>query len=696
MRMSHKLLGTLAVTIITLVGLSGCGGGGNSNGPVTITVTPSNPSVAVNQMQAFTANVVGGTSPATVMWSVMGAGTINASTGVYTAPASVPATNDIVTATSQGATGSATVNVTAAQSLQITPSGPALPAGSTQTFVAMAGGNPVGSVTWQVNGVTGGDCVSPPNNPLTPCHGTIDSNGNYAAPLAPPAGGVVIGAMSGTDSGTTTPTILFSSASLTADGSTGQYGIQIIGSDTIIGDPLGITASIITSGSPGSPSGTITGGEIDVSGAAGISTAPVTGGTYAIQDTAHGIVNVTLLTNLQNNISSSFTLQLALSTNQHGLLIDFDTFGTGSGTIDAQNMSSFASGPFMANSNHSFTFSGVDPNFFPLFVAGAFAANGGSIPVNPTNAPTNTQDIVDQGLTTPIVTNDITLNGAYTTTVDANGRGQISMTSTTLGTLTFALYMIDQTHANIIELDSGPTAPLLNGQIFSAPTNATALTNGVAFTAGGSGGGNFNPYVIGGVFSVTATTPNNGTISNGGVLDVNTSGRSQTASTITNGTYSNSTAAGNVPGRFTLSLTTSRGTVQFAAYTTTSNTALLVEIDTNTDGATGTAYQQGSPPATLGGSFAANLTGVGASKQFGPVEQDFSGNLSLAATSTTPLGGTLDYNSVSTGPLTLSVNTSGSIVNAPANGRGTASIKVGGNTTTFNLTYYLVNATTTI
>ena len=47
-----------------------------------------------------------------------------ASTGVYTAPMSVPATPDTVMAMSQGSTGSAIVNVTASQTLQISPSGP--------------------------------------------------------------------------------------------------------------------------------------------------------------------------------------------------------------------------------------------------------------------------------------------------------------------------------------------------------------------------------------------------------------------------------------------------------------------------------------------------------------------------------------------------------------------------------------------
>lgn len=691
MQTKYRLFPALALALAAILGTAGCGGSGNSTGPVTVTVTPSNPSVAIGSTLTFTANVVGGTTPATVTWSVTGTGTIDSTTGVYTAPAAIPSTNDVVTATSQGATGSAIVNVTASQALQISPGGPAVGAGAMQAFTATAGGNPVGSIIWQVNGLTGGDCVAPANNATTPCHGTIDGNGNFTAPLSPPPGGfATISALSGTDSGTTNATVLYSSASLTSNGSTGQYAFQYAGSDFQSTLPLNVSGTILTSGSANSTSGTITGGEVDInSGFAGVATGvAITGGSYNLTagsatGTSDGRVTLTLLVN-SNPIVSSFTLQAVLTTNQHGLLIDFDNFGTGSGSIDAQNTNSFAGS---LNGNYVFTFSGLDPNLFPLFGAGAFTANGGSIPVNPTNAPTNTQDVVDQDLTTPIVTNDVSLNGTYSP-ADNFGRGQVAFISTTLGTLNFAYYMIDQTHANLLEIDAGQTAALLSGQIYSAPTNATALTGGIAFTAGGSSGGSdFNPYVIGGVFPVTGTS-----IGTGGLLDINTSSKTQTATPITSGNYSAPTGSGNVPGRYTLSLTTGKGTIEFAAYTTTINTALLIQIDTNTNGSTGTAFQQTSPQALLG-SFATNLTGVGESKKLGSFEQDASGQVVLGTNSGTPVvsSGTLDVNNGISGPVTLPINASKSSFTAPTNNRGTAVLQTANGP--FNITYYLVSPT---
>jgi hypothetical protein len=705
MRTNYKFFAPLAVALLALCGVSGCGGSGSSNGPVSVSVSPSNPSVAVGSMQTFTANVTGGNSPATVTWSVMGAGTIDPSSGVYTAPMTVPTTSDIVTATSQGATGSATVNVTASQALQIAPGGPAIPAGMSQNFTVTAAGSPVGSVTWQVNGLAGGDCVAPANNATTPCHGTISSTGTYVAPLSPPPGGVTITALSGTDSGSTNPTVLYSSASLTSNSSTGQYAIQFAGSDFTVGFPLNVAGSIVTAGSPSSNSGTITGGEIDIASAAGVTqAAAITTGTYVVNP-PDGRTTVTIATNANGNISSSFTLQLALTSNQHGLLIDVDSFGTGSGAIDAQNTTSFANS---LNGNYSFSFSGLDPNLFPMFGAGTFVVNGGTIPINVPASPTNTQDLVDiQGFpllnsNESVVTNDITLSGSLSTTIDTFGRGTIQMTSTSLGPINFAFYMIDQTHANMVETDTSTTTPLLFGQIFSAPNSATPLMGGIAFTAGGSSGGNsYRPYVIGGVVPLSGTS-----IGTGGLIDINTSSGSQVATGISSGSYDNSTATGNVPGRFTLSLTTSKSgstPLLFAAYTTTVNTALLVEIDTHTDGSTGTAYQQSSP-APLVGSFATNLQGVGASKQAGPIEQDVSGQVVLGTNSGTPavISGNLDLNSL-TAAGTLSVvpsctgnSSSCSTFTTPSNNRGTAVIKTVKNIATFNLTYYLVSPTTAL
>jgi hypothetical protein len=686
MRKSIHFFTLLAVAFLAMLTLSACGGGGGSAPTVNdLVIIPGSTSVAVSQTAQFSAFLNGaGTS---VTWTASG-GTIDG-TGLFTAPSS--AASVTITATGGSNTGTATVNVTGpAPALVVNPAALAIPAGGVQPFTA----TPSAGVTWTVNGIAFGDCVAPPVGSVTQCHGTIDGNGNYRAPLSPPTGQTVtIGAAAGGNSATAAATILFSSASLTTSTiGTGQYAVAFSGVDFMAGLPVDVVGSILTSGSAGSTGGLITGGLIDInSGEFGPAfSIPVTGGTFSV-GALDGRTSIQL-TLASNNVAASFNLQATLATNQHALLIDFDTTLTASGTLDAQNITALGT---PLNTGFAYQYFGIDQNFNPVTVAGTFFASiGNCLPINNPNSPVNTQDFSYVPLNTntlTVVTNDITLSGSCTSSDATFGRGTITMNSTDLGTINFDYFMIDQTHVKLIEID--PAQPyILYGEAFSTPTATTPLNGGVAATWGGSA--NNAPYAGGAVFTINAAT-----ISSGGALDINNSGGSgqQIDSAITSGNYSNVLTEGNVPSRFTLSLTTSKGTAQFAAYTfvTAAGTgAELVEIDTNNgiDGATGTAYQRGSV-STVQGSFALNLSGIGITKSM-VFEQDITGQLGLINNSTT-LTGTLDINNG--GPIPgVGVNSS-SILNAPAsNGRGTAQVNASGNgiSAKFNLVYYQIDSNT--
>jgi hypothetical protein len=689
MRKSIHYLTLLAIAVVGMFTLFACGGGsGGGNHPTIndLVVLPGSSSVGVMQTAQFSAFLNGAGTSAT--WTASG-GTIDA-TGLFTAPTAPGAVT--ITATSGSNTGTATVTVVAAQTLVVNPAALTIPAGGLQSFTA----TPSTGVTWTVNGTASGDCVAPPVGSVTQCHGTIDGNGNYTAPLSPPTGGTVtIGAAAGGNSGTSTVTVLYSSASLTTSTlGTGQYAVAFSGVDFTQGLPVDVAGSILTSGSAGSASGTITGGEMDLNaGAATPGTSlsvPVTGGTFSVGP-LDGRTSI-VLTLASNAVAASFNLQATLATNQHALLIDFDSTLTASGTLDAQNVTSFAT---PLNSRFAFQYFGIDQNLNPVTVAGTFLASNNSIPVNNPNSPVNTQDftfVQTTNNTLTVVTNDITLSGTYTTQDTTFGRGTISMNSTDLGTINFAFYMIDQTHLKLIEID--PAQPfILFGEAFSSPTVTTPLNGGVAATWGGAA--NNAPYAGGAVFTINATT-----ISSGGALDINNSGGSGTQinSAITSGSYANVLTEGNVPARFTLSLTTGKGTALFAAYTfvTAAGTgAELVEIDTNNgvDGASGTAFQRGSV-STVQGSFALNLSGVGTSRSQGSFEQDIAGQLGLVNNSMA-LTGTLDINNG--GPILGVPVNSTSILNAvAANGRGTAQVNAsgGGVSAKFNLVYYQIDSNT--
>ncbi|HEY4949127.1 MAG TPA: hypothetical protein VIH88_02220 [Candidatus Acidoferrales bacterium] len=695
MRKSIHFFALLAIAFLGMMTLTACGGGGGGNHSTIndIVVVPGASNVGVGQTAQFTAFLNGVST--TVTWTASG-GTISG-TGLFTAPTA--AASVTITATSGSDTGTTTVNVVAAQTLVVNPAALTISAGGLQTFTA----TPSGNVIWTVNGVEFGDCIAPKVGSTTQCHGVIDGNGNYTAPLSPPTGGTVtIGASSGGNSGTSAATVLYSAASLTTNTTgTGQYAVALTGVGFLQGLPVDIAGSINTMGAANSTSGTITaGGEMDLNSLDLQATAlaiPVTGGSFQV-GALDGRTSITVtLSSTNNSVATSLTLQATLATNQHALLINFDNNFTASGTLDEQDPTSFAT---PLNGRFAFQYFGVDTNLFPVTAAGTFLASNNSIPVNNPNSPVNVQDLEAVPITTSnnnnqtltTVTNDISLSGLYTN-ADSSGRGTLTLTSTTLGTVDFAYYMIDQTHLKLVEID--PTQLfVLSGEAFSSPVNTTPLNGGVALTFGGAA--NNAPYAGGAVFAI-----NGATISSGGALDINNSGGNGTQinSSITSGSYANVLTEGNVPARFTLSLTTSKGTALFAAYTfvTAAGTtgAELVEIDTNNnvDGASGTAFQRGGV-STVQGSFALNLSGVGSSKSQGSFEQDIAGQLGLVNNSMS-LTGTLDVNNG--GPFPgLPVNSS-SILNAVAsNGRGTAQVNASGDgvTAKFNLVYYQVDSNT--
>lgn len=142
---------------------------------ISLSVSPQTVSLAPLQTQQFGA-VVNGTWNNSVTWSTspQGVGTISSS-GLYTAPATIPAATSLtVTATSvanASVSASARVNLVPAPSnvVGIAPASVVLGGGGTQQFQATVGGAPSTAVTWSV--MNGGA-------------GTISPTGLYTAPAS--------------------------------------------------------------------------------------------------------------------------------------------------------------------------------------------------------------------------------------------------------------------------------------------------------------------------------------------------------------------------------------------------------------------------------------------------------------------------------------------------------------------------------
>src|SRR6266581_24829 len=95
-------LGTLAIAA-SLAGCGGYGGGGSSNYPITVSVSPTSASVPISQTKQFTATVAYDSQYKGVTWALSGTGCSGSACGTlsanmsasgvaitYTAPATVP------------------------------------------------------------------------------------------------------------------------------------------------------------------------------------------------------------------------------------------------------------------------------------------------------------------------------------------------------------------------------------------------------------------------------------------------------------------------------------------------------------------------------------------------------------------------------------------------------------------------------
>ncbi|MGH9682163.1 MAG: hypothetical protein ACRD4S_00915, partial [Candidatus Acidiferrales bacterium] len=475
---------------------------------MSITISPTSATVGLNSQENFTAvvNNAASTTNTTVTWNVNGTaggsattGTIVSSgtdseVGIFTAPASVPSTDNgvvSITATLQetGTSSSsstttitsntATVTIGGGSGLAITPAAATVPAGGNTTFTAALNGVLDQNVTWSASSANGGS------------FGSIDPHsGVFTAPLAPPPGGIVtITAKDAAASATAsaTATIAFSDRSFQ-----GPFAFSFTGSDRT--GFVSAAGSLVADGSGNIESGL----EDEDSFSSGVSPqVAITGGNYAVGPDGRGgaVLNTAL---------GPVTLRFVVVSLTHADIIRFDNFSTGSGAMDQQNLNalnnlnvSALAGPYV------FRVAGATAGFARLAIAGKFSANGtGMIP-----QAGSIVDINDNGSVTAA---DTTLNGSYAidNTFPGSGRGTLTLTSASTGQRTFAFYVdtVDPTTAGIthLKLVGSDNGGFLAGEVFSAPKSASfsaaSLAKGsYSFTTGGTSGS--GAYAAGGIFA---------------------------------------------------------------------------------------------------------------------------------------------------------------------------------------------------
>jgi len=234
-----------------------------------VSVAPESASVPANGAQVFTTTVSGaGNLPTTVNWSVNGitggnsaVGTIipnGPATSVYTAPATVPSPPTVTIAATSTAdptkSGTATVTITCANANSVSPSSASVALGQMQTFTASLCTAPGVQITWDVNGVAGGNAT----------FGTITVTGattaTFTAPQNLPApNSFPITATAGTATASATVTII---SNISVGISPANATLNLNQRQTFTPTVTGTTNTALTWTVNGIPNGSATVGQI--------------------------------------------------------------------------------------------------------------------------------------------------------------------------------------------------------------------------------------------------------------------------------------------------------------------------------------------------------------------------------------------------------------------------------------------------
>jgi hypothetical protein len=322
--------------------------------------------------------------------------------------------------------------------------------------------------------------------------------------------------------------------------------------------------------------GHITGGNVDVVDlSAGWGSGAATGG-YTVGADGRGQFSVAVA-NVQ-----TFKFNFVLSSTSHGLVTEFDTFGSGSGTMDLQTA---LTGISQLANPYALSLAGVNSS------GSAPVASGGSITFNSSGVSTaGIQDFNENGL--PLINR--ALSG--TATLGTGTAPGTMVLDDALGNgSTFDFYPIDSTHFKVIETDL--TNAFLAGDFYTQAGAAIPVGQVVFTMAGGTA--NLFPTVLGGY----ATTDANGNFTNGSA-DLN-----QQGTFVTSNPFSGSASSGGaVGGRVLVAVTGLPNAAEWVLYPTTSAGLIILQIDS--DNVTlGAAYAQSATSFAATQNYGLNLTG---------------------------------------------------------------------------------------
>jgi hypothetical protein len=491
--------------------------------------------------------------------------------------------------------GAPAVNYNLSPVIMLSPATANIQQGGRQQFSATVMNSVDDTVTWEVNGLIGGDTLV----------GTIDANGIYTAPAVvptPPAVTVTAVLNAAPDfSGSsilTVTSVVFNNGSLK-----GNYVLSLKGTDNT-GSSFYAVGAITADGQ-----GSITGGEEDLNDiSSGRARATSVAGNYTVGADGRGILNL-------SSSLGSFSYALALKALNNAGLNEMDNVViNASGTLEAQ-----ANGVSVPSGNYAFGYSGKGAGCPALNSIGIFGLAGGAL--------NGTQDVNCSGT----IAQGQALSGAYGS-VDALGRGTGSF-SASAGSSDLIYYVVSAGRYRFLSSDTG-TVFLGSADLQTKPS----------FTASDFHGN----YIIANS-AITQTTLSNTLISisanagtiPAGYLDVNATGNFSSENLT--GAYSlnsNGYIAGSLNGLLM--------SYPFSMYLVSPTQAYYLDLLTTESGG-GIVYQQDMVAAGLGkegwaGSYATEQYGYFTAG--GVISPGNSTSVSgqVSANGNGGLSGTLDYN----------------------------------------------------
>jgi hypothetical protein len=665
--------------------LSSCGSSAATTTTPTITASCTPADVTVLGTSQCTANVLN-LSSNLVNWSVSGTGngSINMTSGLYTAPATVPTNNIItITATAQAqASLTATASITLQQATAITAVICVDPSTSLSAST-VSSGNQLACTAY--SSVSTGATV-PVNWSVTNAKslggnvGSISAQGIYRAPLVPPPGQTItITATSqalATETMSVAATVVFGNAVLS-----GPYVFSTSGRLTNTSNAFWARVGSFTAGG-----GTLIGIEDTNQGGAPstVTTQRSFTGSYSVGADGRGTLQLCEDTSSAcplGSLSATVSFRIVVISPQQAQIIEYSIPPSSSASRTAGG-EILAQSPLLSpnsenlSGTYSFNFAGVSSGATEESAVGEFAANGfGTIGPGSSSSP-GEMDINAGG--------PVTFASATTYSISSNGRGTV-----TLGGLTFSFYPVSANRAKFIEIDPVPpsttTSSILAGDAFKQQTSSTcgwglnALSGSTVLETSGASTGVAIADL--GNFTVSGTT---GAFT-GASIDENSGGTVSSQVATLSGSYTMDPC-----GRGTLAI----GSHSYVFYIISTSNAVLQETSPGVIAHGLLVPSQGGPfvDATLTGSYAFQLAGTDAAGAAGH-RDDFLGQLTSIG-SGTGLSGSLDVNDFGGTQTGLAI-ANGTYLPVPASSlRGTMALPLATTpSSTRNLVMYMVSPT---